>query len=246
MKQCSITYIGHATALIKLNDLNFLTDPSFRGSAGIYGKRFVPPGIEFEKLPKIDAILISHNHIDHLDRPTLKMFPKDTPILISNGLEKHITKLGFKKVTGLNWWEEIKISEIKITCVPAKHLLNFSKPSGFIFEANRTIYFSGDTRTFKGMSEIGNRFKIDLAILLIEEGRFKKIIPNIFQKFGHMLVHEVPEIIEMLQAKKAIPMHWGTFRNPGTSTIHQFKKVVKEKKFEDKVEVIEIGEIYKF
>lgn len=160
-----IVYIGHATVLIQLDNLNIITDPMFSGHIGYFARRYVESGIKFENLPPIDAILISHEHPDHLDKPSLKRFPKETAVIVSKGLGERIRKMEFKDVRDLGWWKSTKIKETTITATPAKHI--FSKSSGYVIEGSRNIFFTGDTGLFDGFKEIGQRFKIDMALLPI-------------------------------------------------------------------------------
>jgi L-ascorbate metabolism protein UlaG (beta-lactamase superfamily) len=131
----SITYIGHATVLIHLDNINIITDPVFGNyTSGIF-KRYVEPGIKFENLPPIHAILITHEHNDHLDNPTLRRFSKIIPVIISKGLGKRISRLGFSDVRELEMWQTAKIEALRITATPAKHI--FSKSMNFVIEGSR-------------------------------------------------------------------------------------------------------------
>lgn len=242
----SITYIGHATVLVHLDNLNIITDPILSGYIGFYAKRYVEPGIKFEQLPTIDVILISHEHNDHLDYSTLKRFPKNIPVIISKGLGETIRKLGFNDVRELSCWESTKIKNVRITDTPAKHIL--SKSSSYIIKGSKTVFFAGDTGLFDGFKEIGQKFKIDVAVLPIGDyhPRFW-FIPG-FKKMTrerHMAPSDIPDAIEMLKAKMVIPIHWGTFKISGTGLnepTEWLNKVIKEKKLEGKVFIINHGE----
>lgn len=243
----SITYIGHATILIHLDNLNFITDPMLSDYIGWFAKRCVEPGIKFENLPSIDAILISHEHNDHLDKSTLKRFSKDIPVIISKGLGKRIKKLGFSDVRELNWWKSTWINDTVITAVPAKHI--FSKSSGFIIKHhNKAVYFAGDTGLFDGFREIRQKFKIDVAVLPIGDYHPRLwFIPGFTKitRARHMAPGDIPDAITMLQPKIVIPIHWGTFKISGTDLNEPatwLKKVIKERQLEEKVFILNHGE----
>ncbi len=116
----SVTFIGHGTVLIHLNNTNILTDPNFNEWIIIF-HRIREAGLKIENLPKIDAIAISHAHRDHLDKWSIEQFPKDTPVLISKGNGNILSEWGFTDVRELDVWEITDIKGIKIIAVPAKH-----------------------------------------------------------------------------------------------------------------------------
>ncbi len=246
----SVTYIGHATVLIRLDSLNILTDPIFSNHLGYVAKRYVQPGIRFEKLPRIDAILISHEHYDHLHKPSLEKFSKDIPVIISKGLSETVRKLGFKDVRELSWWESTAIRDVRITAVPSKHI--FSKPSGYVVQGSRTVFFAGDTGLFDGFEEIGRRFRIDISLLPIGDYYpYLWFIPGFVKmtRERHMAPEDVPDAMEMLQTKLVIPIHWGTFKVSGTDLnepIERMEKVINEKKLDRKVMILGHGETKPF
>lgn len=244
----SVTYIGHATVLIHLDNLNIITDPMFSDClGGWFAKRNVEPGIKFEQLPTIDIILISHEHWDHLDKPTLKRISKNIPVVISKGLGKKIKKLGFNDVRELEWWGSTEINRAKITAIPVKHAI--SKPSGFIIEYNnKVVFFAGDTGLSDEFKEVGKKFLIDIAILPIGDYRpHVSFIPGAskWMRVFHMAPGDIPVAMEMLQPKMVIPIHWGTFKISGTGLnepMEWLNKIIKEKKLEEEVFILNHGE----
>src|SRR4051794_17828139 len=111
-RDLAAAWIGHATVLLRIGNLNILTDPVLSTRVGIGTglftlgpRRFVAPAIPFRKLPKLDLILISHAHFDHLDRPTLSRFPKTIPVITADRTSDLIGDLGFRDVTELRWGE---------------------------------------------------------------------------------------------------------------------------------------------
>lgn len=242
----SVTYIGHATVFIHLDSTNIITDPMFSDYISWFAKRYVEPGIKLENLPPVDVILISHEHYDHLDEPTLSQLSKDIPVVISKELVDDIEELGFNDVRGLKWWESTTINGIKITATPAQHIA--SNCSGYIVEGSKTIYFAGDTGLVGGMKEIGKKFAIDVALLPIGDYSPRLwFIPgfNKMTRERHMAPGDIPAAIEMLQNQMVIPIHWGTFKISGTDLnepIEWLYKIIKEKKLEEKVIILKHGE----
>ena len=120
-----VAWIGHATFLIKLGDTTIITDPVFEKNMGplIFGpKRFVDPAININELPNVDLFLLTHNHYDHLSTRTIQRFPyKKAKVVTALKLGKYFRKNGFNDVNELDWLEEIKINDIKITFLPAVH-----------------------------------------------------------------------------------------------------------------------------
>ncbi len=250
-EEFSVTYIGHSTILIHTCDLNIITDPVYSNSLSILAKRKIEPGIDFEKLPPIDAILISHEHLDHYDKSTLRRFPKSTPIVISKGLGTKIQKSGFTDVRELLWWDSTQIKHAIIIAVPAKHIL--SKPSGYIIKLNnKIIFFAGDTGISDHFREIGNKYIIDVALLPIGD-YYPRLwfIPG-FKKMTrqrHMAPADIPNANKMLNSKTIIPVHWGTFKISGTGLKEPIKwlnEIIEKYKLHNKIRILEHGEKYLF
>ncbi|MDR0484021.1 MAG: MBL fold metallo-hydrolase [Alphaproteobacteria bacterium] len=219
-------FINHSTVLIQTNGLNIITDPIYSNRAGAFfmgPKRFHKPGIAFEDLPKIDVILLSHSHYDHFDSKTLKkLFKRDNPMVITpvgnDYLLRKINK-NFRN-TPLLWDESTKYAGLKFTLTKAYHwtqrgLFDANKAlwGGFIIETpSKTIYFAGDTafgnEDGKIFKEIHQKFpNIDLAFLPI--GAY---LPVNIMKSGHTSPEEAVLIHELIQAKKSIAIHFGTFQ----------------------------------
>lgn len=217
-----VTFINHATFLIQVDGLNILTDPvwSYRASPyqWIGPKRMRPPGIAFDDLPSIDAVLISHNHYDHLDIETVKQLKKqhDPQFVIPLGVEKLLHSHGITRTTHLDWWEDHEVSNgLSLTAVPAQHFSgrglfdrNQTLWCGYVLHASGgNIYFAGDTGYGDFIKKIGTEFGPMLTSLL-PIGAYK---PRWFMKSIHMSPEEAIKAHRKLQSQQSFGMHIGTF-----------------------------------
>jgi L-ascorbate metabolism protein UlaG (beta-lactamase superfamily) len=225
-----ITSVGHTTFLIQLDGLNILTDPiwSDRCSPVSWAgpKRHRDPGIRFEDLPPIDAVLVSHNHYDHLDLPTLKR-------LARKGVQRSITPLGNRDLirdTGipavdeLDWWQSIRLSEeVTVTLVPAQHFSsrtlwdrNETLWGGFVISGpSGNVFYSGDTGYGPHFREISQRFSpIRVALLPISPFRplQSKEPPHRHYPEIHMGPAEAVQAHLDLSAKLSIAAHFQVFQ----------------------------------
>ena len=220
--ECHITFVNHCTFLIQLDGLNILTDPIWSDRASPYSwigpKRMRPPGIAFEELPKIDAVLISHNHYDHLDITTVKRLHEryNPQFVVPLGVEKYLQNHGIVNIAHLDWWDEFNLfNQLNITAVPAQH---FSGRG--LFDRNRTlwcgyvlqgspgnIYFAGDTGYGDFISEIGTRFN-PITTSLLPIGAYK---PRWYMKAIHMSPREAVQAHIDLDSHQSIASHYGTF-----------------------------------
>ena len=208
-----ITWLGHATFLVQLDGVSLLTDPALM--PGIFGgvERNVPPGVRIEDLPRIDAVLVSHSHYDHLDLPTIQQV--GAPVVAGLGLERWFRDRHVF-ATELGWWSSTRVGPVKITFVPSQHWsrrglfdTNRTLWGGFVIEGSRaTIYHSGDTAWFDGFKEIGARFPgIDAALLPI--GAYD---PPWFMETMHLNPEQALHAFQDLGARTFVAMHWGTFK----------------------------------
>jgi len=215
-----VAWIGHATFLIKLGDTTIITDPLFSKNSGplIFGpKRYVESAIKLNEIPKTDLFLLTHNHYDHLDYSTVRDFPhKKSKVLVPLKLSKYFTRNGFKDVNELDWYDDIKINDLKITFLPAVHwskrtLTDTNKTlwGNFLIEyKDKKILFACDTGYGNIYKELGKKYgPIDLTFINIGAYDFR---PMFEKSVYHTNPEEALNIAQDLKSKKVIGMHWGT------------------------------------
>ncbi len=211
-----IVWLGHSTVLMRIGGKTIITDPVL-WDINFLLKRKTPFPIEPEKLPQIDYVLISHGHYDHLDTKSIE-FLKDkfNPTFISGpGYGDYFTSIGVSKNIVLDWWDEYKIGDIKITSLPVQH---WSKRSLFdtdkmlwcsflIEHSNSKYYWVGDSGYYDGYKEIGEKFG-PIDVLFVPVGAYE---PRWFMKPYHVNPEEAVQVARDVKAKNFIPIHWGTF-----------------------------------
>jgi len=222
--EVAVTFIGHVTFLIQVGGATFLTDPVFSDCAGPFGrlgpKRARAPGVRMDDLPPIDAILLSHNHYDHLDGPSLRHLARRRGVaqaITGLGNGPSLRRAGFEAVNELDWWDGLEGPEgTRITFVPAQHWSSRSPFDrrrtlwgGFVVEApGITVYFAGDSGYCPHFREIRQRFgPIDVALLPI--GAYE---PRWFMAAQHMNPAEAVRAHQDLEARHSVAMHFGTFQ----------------------------------
>jgi L-ascorbate metabolism protein UlaG (beta-lactamase superfamily) len=211
-----VTWIGHSSFLATLSGASFLLDPVFSRRIAYLIPRHGEPGLLASELPPLAALLVTHNHYDHLDAPSVRALPRRLPVFTAAGLGRWFRRRGFTEVTELRWWESAPAGPLTITFVPARHWsrrifldTNRSAWGGFVVEAGGlTIYHAGDTGWFDGFGEIAARFPaIDLALLPI--GAYA---PAWFMEPHHMNPEQAIDALLTLRARAMVPMHWGAFQ----------------------------------
>jgi L-ascorbate metabolism protein UlaG (beta-lactamase superfamily) len=213
--QTDVTWIGHATYVVRIGGLTILTDPVWSRKIPGVKPRLTPPGVPLSGLGRVDGIVISHNHYDHLDAPTIKQLSRDTPAFVPAKLGTWFRRRGFTNVVELDWWESVHLGDVELGFVPAHHwsrrtLADSCKTlwGGWVFTSGTAkIYFAGDTGYGHWFAEIAAHHPgIDLALLPV--GAYE---PNWFMKAVHMNPEEAVRACAELGARRMATMHWGTF-----------------------------------
>lgn len=233
-----ILWVGHATFLMRLNGEYWITDPVFSDRI-ILPVRVTPPALSLADLANLGAplnVVISHNHYDHLDMPSIKALPQGTRFFVPRGIGAIIRDAGWSEVAELDWWEETKSAGgAAVTCIPAQHWSrrilegrNKALWGSFLIRAgHRTVYFAGDSGYYIGFREIGRRFPgIDYALMPTTAYN-----PRWFMHYAHMDVRESLDAFTDLGARYFIPTQWGTFHlgeePPGYPALDLRREIVK-------------------
>ncbi len=225
----SVTWIGHATALVQIGNTNLLTDPHFSERASPVQwagpKRWQPPAVRIEELPRIDIVLISHSHYDHLDQDSVRALNAQAggpPLfVVPLGIERWLESVGVTHTRALDWWNSLQVGEVTVHLTPVQHWsrrtltdANTTLWGGFVVEGAsrgkaRRVFFSGDTGYSPlHFTEIGRRFGgFDLALLPI--GAYE---PRWFMSAQHVNPEEAVLSHRDLGARRSVGIHWGTFQ----------------------------------
>ena len=220
--QPTVTWIGHATLLVQMDHVTFLTDPIWSDTASpvsfLGPRRFVAPGMALEDLPPIDFVLISHNHYDHLDLATLTALAarnSATRFFVPLGNAGLLRESGIANVDELDWGGSLTHEGVRITCVPAQHWSGRGLrderralwSSWVVTGSSRRFYFAGDTGYFAGFTQIAKALgPFDLAALPI--GAYE---PAAMMRPAHLDPEEAVQAALDLHARAAVAIHYGTF-----------------------------------
>lgn len=215
-------WIGHATYLMNNGDVTILTDPIFSERASPVSwagpERLIPPAMTVDQLPSIDVVVISHNHYDHFDLPSLKALQKNNPemlILVPQGDKELLDSQGLANVSEFRWWQNILLKQTEFTFTPVQHWSgrgitgrNTSLWGGWFMKSpSLSLYHSGDTGYSKDFVMTRQRMGIpDVAFIPI--GAYK---PRWFMKNQHVNPAEAVQVALDLQVPRSFGMHWGTF-----------------------------------
>lgn len=212
----SLTWVGHASWVVQLGGATILTDPIWSHRIGPGIVRNVEPGVRSSDMPRIDAVVISHDHRDHLDAPTIARLDRDVVIVCGIGLGRFFRALGFRDVRELDWWTDTTLGDVRISFVPSKHWSrrglfdqNDTLWGGFILDGpGARVHFAGDTAYFDGFSDIGRRHP-GITHSLLPIGAYD---PEWFMGPQHMNPEQAGQAAIDMGAATLCAMHWGTFK----------------------------------
>lgn len=224
-EQITLTWVGHATFLLQVGGLNILTDPQFSERASPFAfmgpQRIMPPGLALEELPPIDVVIVSHNHYDHLDLPSLRRLdrqwaPGHRPrFFVPLGNAPLLAGEGIDDVVELDWWEQATFRGLALHAVPVQHFSartlfdrNEALWAGWVLEHPRLrFFFTGDTGYSADFLEIGARLgPMDLSAIAI--GHYA---PRWFMEAMHVNPEEAVRVHKDVRSRFSVGMHWGTF-----------------------------------
>jgi L-ascorbate metabolism protein UlaG (beta-lactamase superfamily) len=216
------TWLGHSTVLLEVDGLRVLTDPVWGERASPWDfagpKRFHPVPVTLAQLPPLDAVIISHDHYDHLDHPTiLELARTSVPFFTSLGVGAHLEAWGVppERITELDWWESAMLprGELRITAAPSQHFSgrglgdrNRTLWSSFVIETPRhKVFFSGDTGLTPEYADIRQRLG-PFDLVMLEVGAYHPAWGDI-----HLGPENALKALELLGGGALLPVHWGTF-----------------------------------
>ena len=258
----TIQFIGTATTLIRYAGMTILTDPNFlhRGERihigyGMHATRLTDPTIEFEELPPIDFVLLSHLHEDHFDRLVEARLPKHTPIVTTSSAARTLKRRGFTRTCALHTWDHVNVrkgaARLRLTAMPGTHgrllvsallpdvmgtMLEFAGEEG---GREFRLYITGDTLVFRDLWEIPRRYpKVDLALLHLGGTRVMGVLVTMNAAQGI-------EALQIVGPEVAIPIHYNdydVFKEP----LDEFVHAVERAGLRDKVHYLQPGETYTF
>ncbi len=199
-----ITFVGHASTVIELDGVRLLTDPVLRTRVA-HLRRQVPLLTGSDSA--VDAVLISHQHFDHLDLPSLRRFGRDVRVIAPRESLSLLSGQGFTRVEGLDVGDSVAVGPVLVTAVPAEHdgrrwpLRGRGDSVGFLVEGSRSVYFAGDTDVYDEMAT--QMPGVDLALMPVW-GWGHNLGP------GHMDPEAAARATALIRPRLAVPIHWGT------------------------------------
>jgi len=221
----SVTFAGHATVLLDVDGVRLLTDPLLRRRIGVLIRRSPVPPPEVRR--DLDAVLISHAHLDHLDVPSLRLIDRRTPVVVPRGVGRLVRRLGFVPLE-MDVGDEVEVgpaggdrapgtgaggargARVRVKAVPADHsgarypLAGESPALGYVVEGGLSAYFAGDTGLY---DEMGDLAPIDVAVLPV--GGWGPRLPD-----DHLNPLSAARALQLLRPAACVPVHWGTIYPP--------------------------------
>jgi L-ascorbate metabolism protein UlaG (beta-lactamase superfamily) len=236
----ALTWIGHSTVLLELDGRRFLTDPLLRTRVA-HLHRMQP--INATNLGSLDAVLISHGHYDHLDVPSLRKLDPAVPVLAPARLASVLRRAGRRQIVEARAGDELRFGRVTVRATPAEHrgsggMRRGEEAVGFLLRGSSSVYFAGDTDLFGGMSDLA---PVDLALLPV--WGWGKSLGE-----GHLDPERAAKAASLLQARFAVPIHWGTYRplHHRARTVdkpaEEFRRAVAQVAPETRVEILSPGD----
>ena len=244
MHVARVTYIGHATVLLELDGVRLLTDPVLRRRV-LHLRR--DTAVSAEGLGRVDAVLVSHAHWDHLDVPSLAQLGRDVRVVLPRGAGRIVRRLRFANVVEVDVGRSVEIGDVTVTAIEAEHDAGRgpfgvrARALGYLVTGSKRIYFAGDTDLFPAMAELA---PLDLALLPVA-GWGPRLPP------GHLDARRAIEALRLLEPRSAVPIHWGTYslitkRRPTPAAARapadEFERLAAERAPNVEVHVLALGE----
>jgi L-ascorbate metabolism protein UlaG (beta-lactamase superfamily) len=248
-----VTFIGHATTLVQVDGINVLIDPVYSDSIGpalFSVERHRDPGIAFEDLPPIDVVLISHDHFDHLDLPTLRRLALEhhPRIVAGLGVDTFLGDEGIDGAVGLDWWQSHRVGDVEVVATPAQHGSRRSVRDenrrlwvGFVLEGpSGVVFYAGDTGYAEHFAEVRRRYGPP-RLALLPVGMFR---PRWFMCGLHLSPDEAAHVHRDLDSETSVAVHWGTFALADDGELEPIDELAHALAFEERRRfwVLEHGE----
>jgi len=246
-RDATVTWIGHSTLLVQLDGVTFLTDPVWSHRLGPFGglvgvARYTPPPMRLEDLPRIDFVLISHDHYDHLDEPTVRRLARlyDPRFIVPIGVKDWLADRGITNAVELDWGESVTVKGLTVVCTPAQHGSGRTVAdqgrrlwSSWAVLGSQRFYFAGDTGYYHHFKEIGDALgPFDLAALPIGSYTPREIARPV-----HMSPEDALQAWTDLRAARFLGVHWGTYglaREPYDEPPRRIAAEVERRGLDDK------------
>jgi L-ascorbate metabolism protein UlaG (beta-lactamase superfamily) len=235
-----LTWLGHSSVVIDVDGTRLVTDPVL--TRRIWHLRR-ETAVDSRMLGRLDGILVSHAHFDHLDHASLRRLERSLPVVVPSGVGSLLRRWGFVRVLEVDAGDELEVGGLALRVTQAEHessrwpLTRRSAALGYVAEGSTSVYFAGDTDLFGGMAELG---PVNVAVLPVSGWGSR--LPA-----GHLDAHRAAEALRLLRPKIAVPIHWGTFRTPfgarpGDQSAQEFVRAAAEAAPDVDVQVLRIGE----
>jgi len=234
-----ITWFGHSTTVIETDDVRFVTDPLLRRRVAHLRRA---EAVRRAELGRLDAVLVSHVHYDHLDVASLSQIERSLPVVVPRGTARTARRRGFEDVREAVAGDTLSFGAVEVEVTHAEHgnvrrFVRRTPALGFVIRGSRKVYFAGDTDLFDGMRALA---PVDVAILPI--GGWGPRVPA-----GHLDPKRAAEALRLVQPATVVPVHWGTYRAPSAAEpddrpAEEFATNAAEAAPEVDVRVLRIGE----